>query len=157
MQRPGALSGPSPQNFPLKKFLQFLKKKPPALSSLSPQNSPPKKIFIFFPKKSCSEKLSYAFLVFRKPNFHIFRETLAYSEPWYIQNLRHIQNTVKHLRWKVLQKFRTFQSQPQKLFPEKNFPKNPPWKNFLYFLERKLFLHFLKKAPPPLPPEPWYI
>ena len=126
MQRPGALSGPSPQNFPLKKFLQFLKKKPPALSSLSPQNSPPKKIFIFFPKKSCSEKLSYAFLVFRKPNFHIFRETLAYSEPWYIQNLRHIQNTVKHLRWKVLQKFRTFQSQPQKLFPEKNFLKNPP-------------------------------
>ena len=41
----------------------------------------------------------------------IFQETelfyisgKVYSEPWLIQNLRHIQNTVKHLRWNVLQK-----------------------------------------------------
>ena len=40
----------------------------------------------------------------------IFNKTLAYleleaySEPWYIWNLRYIQNSVKHLRWNVLQK-----------------------------------------------------
>ena len=30
--------------------------------------------------------------------------TLGYSELWYIQNSRHIQNPVSHLRWSVLQK-----------------------------------------------------
>ena len=33
-----------------------------------------------------------------------YLEQKAYSEPWYIYNSRHIQNTVKHLRWNALQK-----------------------------------------------------
>ena len=33
----------------------------------------------------------------------IFKKPL-FSERWHIQNLRHIQNPVKHLRWSVLQK-----------------------------------------------------
>ena len=33
-----------------------------------------------------------------------YLEIEAYSEPWYIHSPRHIQNTVKHLRQKVLQK-----------------------------------------------------
>ena len=85
------------------------------------------KIFLyFFPKNTCSEKVSYVknFLIFSQisPDFQktefsniflkkfflyfgkgIFR-TLAYSEPWYIQNSRHIQNNVKHIRWNILQK-----------------------------------------------------
>ena len=31
--------------------------------------------------------------------------TLAYLKPWYIQNQRHIHNTVKHLSWNILFKF----------------------------------------------------
>ena len=31
--------------------------------------------------------------------------TLAYLKPWYIQNQRYIQNTVKHLSWNILFKF----------------------------------------------------
>ena len=44
------------------------------------------------------------FLYFEKGIF----KTLAYLEleaslePWQIQNMRHIQKAVKHLRWKVL-------------------------------------------------------
>ena len=103
MQSTGALFGLSPQTFSLKIITLFL-------------------------KKTCSKKVSYifskkTFLIFRKRNFlicshkkfffyfgkGIFRtlaclELEAYSEPYYIQNPRHIQHTVKHLRWNVLQK-----------------------------------------------------
>ena len=30
-----------------------------------------------------------------------YLELKAYSEPWYIQNARHIQNSIRHLRWKA--------------------------------------------------------
>ena len=57
------------------------------------------------------------FLIFQKRDIHnpgIFRtritlrtltylELEAYSGTWYIQNLRHIQNTVKHLQVNVFQ------------------------------------------------------
>ena len=78
-----------------------------------------RKNFLYFFKRKLS-------LYFTKRNFLIFRERYiqrpnifrtrgifrtvtyleleAYSEPWFIQNPRHIQNTVKHLRWNVLQK-----------------------------------------------------
>ena len=47
-------------------------------------------------------ELSY----FRKRIFRTlaYLELEAYSEHWHIQNLSHIENTVKHLRWKVVQK-----------------------------------------------------
>ena len=32
-----------------------------------------------------------------------YLEIQVYLELWYIQNLRHIQSTVKHIRWNVLQ------------------------------------------------------
>ena len=32
-------------------------------------------------------------------------KTMVYLEPWQIQNLGHIQNSVKHLRWSVLWKY----------------------------------------------------
>ena len=92
-----------------------------------------KESFVIFRETKTSRKklifqeteLSY---ISRKWNFLVFREsyiqnpsivrtrsifrTLTYLEPWYIQNhsilnLRHIQNIVKHLRWKVLQKIAT--------------------------------------------------
>ena len=44
----------------------------------------------------------------------------------------------------------TFRPQPSKLFPKKSlifFPKKKAlWKNFLYFLKRKLFLYLRKKS-----------
>ena len=70
------------------------------------------------------------FLYFEKS---IFR-TLAYSNP------RHIQNTVKYLRCKVLQNYLTsalFGLSPQKF----------SLKKFLYFLKRKHFLYFQKWNP----------
>ena len=84
-----------------------------ALSGLSPPNFSLKKKVIFFPKKTCFEKVFYIFSK-KFPNFQktklflyfwegIFR-TMAYLEPWYIQNLKHIQKSVKHLRWNVSQK-----------------------------------------------------
>ena len=30
--------------------------------------------------------------------------TLVYPKTWFIQSLKHIQNSVKHLRWSILQK-----------------------------------------------------
>ena len=90
-----------------------------ALFDLSPQNLSLKRFFIFFVKKTCSEKVSY---IFSKKSFSNFQETElsyiflkiffsyisgkveAYSETWYIQNPSHIQNTVKHLKWNILQK-----------------------------------------------------
>ena len=36
-------------------------------------------------------------------NTGIFK-SLVYLEPWYIQNLGHIQSSVKHLRWSVMRK-----------------------------------------------------
>ena len=52
------------------------------------------------------------FLYFEKGIFRTlaYLELEAYSEPWYIQNPRHIQNTVNHLRWNVLQKIATQRS-----------------------------------------------
>ena len=74
------------------------------------------KAFLIFQKTGTPKKSLY----FRKRHFLIYWEryiqnpgvfrTLAYleleaySEPWYIHNPRQIQNTVKHLRWNVLQK-----------------------------------------------------
>ena len=103
-------------------------------------------------------ELSYIFL---RKVFLIFREryiehsaifisrtifrTLAYleleasSEPWYIQNSRHIQNTVKHLRRNVLQK-----QLPRALSgfnPLNSSLKKPTLKNFL-LLGKRNFLIF---------------
>ena len=49
------------------------------------------------------------FLYFLKGIFGTltYLELEAYSEPWYIQNLRHIKSTAKHLRWNILQKIAT--------------------------------------------------
>ena len=91
----------------LKKLLIFremeLFNPPSNISHISGNRSP--KNFLYFLKRKLS-------LYFRKRNFLIFRERLfrtlthldleAYSEPWYIQNQRHIQNTVKYRRWNVL-------------------------------------------------------
>ena len=63
----------------------------------------PKKILIF-QETEAPKKLSYS----RKWNFLYFGQdifrTLTYSEPWHIQNPRHMQNTFKYLQWNVLQK-----------------------------------------------------
>ena len=116
-----------------------------------------KKFLIFFPKKNCSENLSYiysekppkfsgngTFLCFKKGLFR----TLTYSERWYIQNPRHIQDTVKRLRWKVLQKIPSafFSLSPQNFSLKKN-PKKPALKKFLIFSQKKPFLIFSQKAP----------
>ena len=55
-------------------------------------------------------------------------------EPWYIQNPRHIQNTVKNLRWNVLQKYLP----SALLIPSSK--KNQLWKNF--FSQKKRFTNF---------------
>ena len=72
--------------------------------------------FFYFLKKKKKKKirksnfllffLKKLFLYFGKGIFRTlpYVELEAYSEPSYIQNPRHIQNTVKHLRWNVLQK-----------------------------------------------------
>ena len=96
--------------------------------------------------------LRKVFLIFREryiehPAIFISRtifRTLAYleleasSEPWYIQNSRHTQNTVKHLRWKVLQK-----QLPRALSgfnPQNSFLKKPTLKNFLLFGKRNFLI-----------------
>ena len=72
-----------------------------------------------FPETETPEK----FLMFQETELsYIFRK--LYSEPWYIQNLRHIQNTIKHLRWNLLALILTY---------------------FLYFLKTKFFLYFGKQ------------
>ena len=38
----------------------------------------------------------------------VYVEVEAYLEPWYIQNLRHIQSTVKHIRWNALKNMTTY-------------------------------------------------
>ena len=48
-----------------------------------------------------------------------YLEQKAYSEPWYIYNPRHIQNTVKHLRWNAFAKInqlRSFKGNAQLIF-----------------------------------------
>ena len=83
MQQPSALSSLSPQNFSLKNFVYFFLKKPNL-----------KKLLIFSQK---------SFSNFQKTELS-YISVKAYSEPWHKWNLRHIQNTVNHLQWKVLQK-----------------------------------------------------
>ena len=82
---------------------------------------PPSALFWPFSKKTCSElvyyirnfsnfhetELSYIFLQksFLYLERNIFKtlaylEVEAYSEPWCIQDPKHIQSTVKHLQWK---------------------------------------------------------
>ena len=97
-----------------------------------------------------------AFLIFRKQKFKKgFSCILAkvYSEPWYIQNPRHIQNTVKYLRWKK-KKFSYFLifcemelssssiMEAFLIFPEMEAPKKNPYISakgtFLYFRKQKL-------------------
>ena len=131
------------------------------LFGLSPQNFFLKVPALIFSQKSFSffyeMEISYIFL---RKVFLIFREryiehpaifisrtifrTLAYleleapSEPWYIQNSRHTQNTVKHLRWKVLQK-----QLPRALSgfnPQNSFLKKPTLKNFLLFGKRNFLI-----------------
>ena len=112
---------------PRKKFLLFQEtetlEKFFIFRETEPFSSPPKK-FLYFRKRKPLKNLytsgNRTFLYFRKRNFLMFRETYiqnpsifrtliyleleAHSDPWYIQNSRHIQNTFKHLRWHVLQK-----------------------------------------------------
>ena len=105
MELPSALFSLSPQNFSIKKFLIFFPKKSTLkkfliFSQKSRQfsgNGNPEKVLIFQVVELCYISERYI----RNPN--IFR-TLTYSELWHMQNPRHIQNTVKHLRWNVLQK-----------------------------------------------------
>ena len=100
MQLPSALFGLIPQDF----LCFFLKR--PALEK-----------FFIYSQKSFSnfQKLELSYIFLKKKTFFlhfrkgIFRtpaylELEVYSGPWYIQNPRHIQNTVKHLRLKVFQK-----------------------------------------------------
>ena len=60
-------------------------------SYISGNGKPEKNIYI--------SELSY---ISGKGRTLTYLELQAYSEPWYIQNPRHIQNSVKHLRWNVL-------------------------------------------------------
>ena len=82
-----------------------------------------RKLFLYFRKrkprrKSFKYKKTFyisgkeTFLYFEKGIFRTlaYLELEAYSEPWYIQNPRHIQNSVNHLRWNVLQKIATQRS-----------------------------------------------
>ena len=89
---------------PRQKFLYFLERK----LFLYFRKQKPRKNYLYFRKRNflIPEKVyselwhNGSSLYFRKVLFR----TLAYSESWYIQNPRHIQNTVKHLRWNVLKK-----------------------------------------------------
>ena len=58
-----------------------------------------------------------------------YLELEAYSESWYIQNPRRIQNTVNYLRWNVLQKsnyLAHFKTQARKN-KKKSSPKKIPY------------------------------
>ena len=77
-----------------------------------------------------------------------YLELEVYSEPSYNLNPRHIRNTVKHLRWSILQKiatWNTFRPHRSKIFPKK---KNI-LKNLLIFPEMErsslLFLLYFRK------------
>ena len=87
--------------------------------SYSSGNGNSQKNFVYFLKRKpllCFGKWKpwKKSLLIKKRNFLIFWEKYiqnpyleldAYSEPRYNQNLRHIQNTIKHIWWKVLLKF----------------------------------------------------
>ena len=93
IQWPNTRSDLNPQNFSLKNFLYFSLKKPALKKFLITSQ---KKLFLFSGNGT--------FLYFRKGIFRTlaYLQLEAYSEPWYIQNSRHIQNTVKYLQSKVL-------------------------------------------------------
>ena len=65
-----------------------------------------------------------------------YLELEAFSEPWYTQNLRHIQNTAKHLRWDVLRKW--LPKAISGLTPQNFFLKKSTLKNFLIFQQMEL-------------------
>ena len=82
-------------------------------------NGNPENIFIFPEAELFYISGNRTFLYFGKEKNTKMR-TLSHSEPWYIQNRIHIQNIVKHLRWKVLQKncyLAHFSASAPKLFP----------------------------------------
>ena len=68
-----------------------------------------------------------------------YLELEAYSESWYIQNPRRIQNTVNYLRWNVLQKsnyLAHFRTQAR---------KNPLRKKFLIIREMEFSCSNIKR------------
>ena len=91
----------------------------------------------------------------------VYSEPKAYSEPWYIQKPRHIQNTAIDLyptfcqnsylthflnqSSKHLIKIRSKKSSYIFLYFRKWNLMGLILKNFLYFLKRKLFLYFGKR------------
>ena len=99
----------------LKKPLIFWKRKPRKNLYISGNGT-----FLYLRRRNFlilpEMELSYTsgngtFLYLRRRNFLILPETelsyisgKVYSEPWYIQNQKHIHNTVKYLRSNVLQK-----------------------------------------------------
>ena len=106
----------------LKRFLHFLKK-PLIFWKRKPQKNlyiSGNGTFLYLRRRNFlilpEMELSYTsgngiFLYLRRRNFLILPETelsyisgKVYSEPWYIQNQKHIQNTVKYLRSNILQK-----------------------------------------------------
>ena len=114
-----------------------------------------------FPKKTCSVKVSYifskkAFPIFRKKNFlyfgkGVFRTLLhlelqKHLELWYIQNLRHIQNTLKHLRWNLLLKqlvgalFKPMLKKKQLIFREMKL-SGTNIKNCFIFFQKKQWIY----------------
>ena len=66
----------------------------------------------------------------------------AYSEPWFIQNPSHIQNTVKDLQWNFFKKYLPTALKKSSYI----FLYFGKW-NFLALVFRKLFLYFRKRKP----------
>ena len=119
----------------LKKFLIFFQIKPPIFWKRKPRKNiyiSGEEIFLYFWKqnfamlsetersytsgnRTFSYFLTWNFLILREryiQNLSIFRfltylELDEHLESWYTQNPRHIQNTVKHLRWNVLENWET--------------------------------------------------
>ena len=87
MQWPSTLFGLSPQNLLWKSFLYFLQK--------SFSNFFLKKVFPIFRERYVQNPgISRTRNIFRTLTNSKLE---AYSATWYVQNLKHIQNTVKHL------------------------------------------------------------
>ena len=120
---PGALFSPSSKK----------KIHPEKISYISRNGNPEKIPYIFLKDRFLIFQERYiqnpgiTFLYFGKSiiqNTNItelleYLEQKAYSEPWYIYNPRHIQNTVKHLRWNAFAKInqlRSFKGNAQFIF-----------------------------------------